>query len=185
MMKSNVIIRPNVFRRSLVFVSQDKDFIAQVRGRPALLTLLKHVAPHQDPKIAARHILTERQLSEVSWQAPCAVCGSLPEGPVTVNGHMQIQFRCPRGTCEVGNLVPRTILVDRELLVSCTKQFGKAPEELVAIALNANGNYLGPTDDTRSTNRVRVPVRLTRTQYYFLADEDIEHALRRLLGSVR
>lgn len=185
MMKSNVSIRPNVFRRSVVFVSQDREFIAQVRGRPALLTLLKHVAPHQDPKTAARHILTQKQLSEVAWQARCAVCSSLPEGSVTVNGLMQIQFRCPRGTCEVGNLVPRTILVDRELLFSCTKKYGKAPEELVAIALSANGSYAGPTDNTRSTNRVRVPVRLTRTQYYFLADEDIEHALRRLLGSGR
>jgi hypothetical protein len=182
---SNVSIRSNIFVRVSSDLANDKEFLWQVRGREAILKLLHRIASSQDTRQVARKYLSKNQLAQVAWQAPCALCGALPEGPVMGKSGLEIQFRCPRGTCPVGNLMRRTILLEIDLIRRLTNRFGKTVPEILPTALQ----QIDPLIDTMRSpeparvnfTRRRVVVFLTRSQYYLLTDTDIESALNDFL----
>jgi hypothetical protein len=185
LLPSNVSIRSNVFVRVESDPANDKEFLSQVRGRESILKLLHRIAPDQDSRQAACKYLSKNQLAEVAWQAPCAICGAFPEGPVQGTNGLEIQFRCPRGTCSAGNLIPRTVLVDILLIRAITNKFGKTIPEILPSALQSASQVarssFTPGPAHKNSNRRRVVVPLTRSQYHFLTDSDIESALDEFL----
>jgi hypothetical protein len=184
---SNVSVRSNVFIRVSLDPAEDEKFLSQVRGRGAILKLLHRIAPDQDNRRAALKYLSKNQLAEVAWQAPCAICGALPEGPVTGTNALEIQFRCPRGTCPAGNVIPRAVLLDIHLIRGITEKFGKTLPEILPSALQMHDQMtqrsLTPGPTQAHANRRRVVVLLSRSQYHFLSDADIESALNELFES--
>ncbi len=78
----NVSIRSNVFVRVSADLCKDKEFCFQVRGREAILRLLRWIAPDQEVHNLVRKSLSKTQLAELAWQTPCAICGARPEGVV-------------------------------------------------------------------------------------------------------
>lgn len=178
--KPNITIRSNVFVRDSAELRSDRIFIAQVRGRSALLHLLKRIEPNSDLAVTAQKYLTRTQLAEVAWQAPCSICGAFPEGPVTHHGTLEVQFRCPRSTCSASELLPRTVVLSLDLVRRCSDVFKKPIGEIVQDALKVR--QAAPAEEPRnSVMRVPVVVRLTLGQRYFLTDRDIESALWFLL----
>ncbi len=182
----NITIRSNVFVRREVGLFKDSAFISQVRGRSALMILLRGLAPHEDPARAARRYLDRRQLAQVAWQARCSVCDGFPEGPVSHDGKVEIQFRCPMNTCNANILLPRTVLIDIEVVRRSTAVLNKPFEEIVQDALrheNGTGSRLVIDEDVeRKGMRVRVPVRLSLSQWHFCSDEEIESAIKTYLA---
>jgi hypothetical protein len=185
--RSNVSVRSNVFVRVNLDPANDKEFLSQVRGREAILKLLHRIAPDQDIRQVALKYLSKNQLAEVAWQAPCATCGALPEGPVQGTKGLEIQFRCPRGTCPTGSVIPRTVLLDIHLIRGITTKFGKTIPEILPSALQTHEQIsdrsLTPGSAHAHSNRRRIVVLLTRTQYHFLTDTDIESVLDEFLES--
>ena len=154
----NITIRSNVFVRREVGLFKDSAFISQVRGRSALMILLRGLAPHEDPARAARRYLDRRQLAQVAWQARCSVCDGFPE----------------------------TVLIDIEVVRRSTAVLNKPFEEIVQDALrheNGTGSRLVIDEDVeRKGMRVRVPVRLSLSQWHFCSDEEIESAIKTYLA---
>jgi hypothetical protein len=157
-----------------------------VRGRSALLILLRRLAPHEDPARSARRYLDRRQLAQVAWQAPCSVCDGFPEGPVSRGDKVEIQFRCPMNTCSANILLPRTVLIDVEVVRRSTAILKRPFEEIVQEALRyENGTCSRPFIDEgaeRQRMRVRVPVRLSLSHWHFCGDEEIESAVKAYLA---
>lgn len=182
MMRSNVTIRSNVFVRREKELAKDAAFISQVRGHSALLRLLGRLAPNENPAQSARRYLTRQQLAQVAWQARCSLCDGLPEGPVSCNGTVEIQFRCPRNACIANNSLPRTVLIDVELVKRCSELLKKPFSEIVQDALRRdNGHHpVRPVDEQRK--RVRIPIRLSVSQWHFCTDSEIEMAIESLLA---
>jgi hypothetical protein len=185
LLRSNISIRSNVFVRVSSDPVQDKEFLSQIRGREAILKLLHRIAPDQDSRQVARKYLSKNQLAEVAWQAPCAICGALPEGPVQRTTGLEIQFRCPRGTCPTGSLIPRTVLLDVHLIRRITDKFGMPIPKILPSALQEYDQTIprisAPGAARADSNRRRVVVLLTRSEYHFLIDTDIESALEEFL----
>ncbi len=182
MAKPNITIRSNIFIRNGAELRRDRAFIAQVRGRHALLHLLKRIEPNGDLATTARKYLTRTQLADVAWQSPCGMCGAFPEGPVTRNGTLEVQFRCPRNTCGASEFLARTVVLSLDLVRRCSDVFKKPIGEIVQDALKVQ--QAAPAEELRNgVMRVPVVVRLTLAQRYFLTDRDIESALWRLLRS--
>ncbi len=150
------------------------------------MILLRRLAPHEDPARAARRYLDRRQLAQVAWQARCSVCDGFPEGPVSHDGKVEIQFRCPMNTCNPNVLLPRIILIDVEVVRHSTAVLNKPFEEIVQDALrheNGTGTRLVIDEDVeRKGMRVRVPVRLSLSQWHFCSDEEIESAIKTYLA---
>jgi hypothetical protein len=181
MAKPNITIRSNVFIRNGAGLRSDRAFIAQVRGRSALLHLFRRIEPNGDLATIARKYLTRTQLAEVAWQSPCSICGAFPEGPVTRNGTLEVQFRCPRNTCGASEFLARTVVLSVDLVRRCSDVFKKPISEIVQDALKV---HEAPAEEPpNGVKRVSVVVRLTLSQRYFLIDRDIESALWRLLRS--
>jgi hypothetical protein len=180
MNKPNVTIRSNVFVRSDTALRNDRAFIAQVRGRIALLQLLKKLEPIGDTLSTAREFFSRQQLAQVAWQAPCGICGAYPEGPVTRDGMLEIRFRCPRNKCDDSTFVSRSVLLSLDVVRSCAAAFRKPINELVQDALSLQRDHFVEKEITTPL-RVPVVVRLTLAQRYFLSDREIESALLCLL----
>jgi hypothetical protein len=180
MTKPNITIRSNVFVRNGAELQSDRAFIAQVRGRSALLRFLKQIEPNGDLATTAHKYLTRAQLAEVAWQAACSICGAFPEGPVTCDGTLEVQFRCPRGTCRASEFLPRTVLLNLDLVRRCSDVFRNPIGEIVQDALKVQ-RPVAVEESQQSVVRVPVVVRLTLAQRYFLTDRDIEAALWHLL----
>lgn len=181
MAKTNVTIRSNVFIRSGAELRSDYTFISQVRGRNALMHLLRRLGPSGDVLSTARKYLTRTQLAQVAWQSPCSICGAYPEGPVTRAGSLEIQFRCPRKTCSASEFLPHTVVLSLDLIRRCSDVFKQPIGEIVQDALRMQRAV--PQELPSKAIRVAVVVRLTLSQRYFLTDRDIESALRQLLHS--
>lgn len=181
MTRPNVSIRSNVFVRSGTELRNDNAFIAQVRGRNALLQLLRRLEPNGDLLTTARKYLSRLQLAQVAWQSPCSICGAFPEGPITRDGTLEIQFRCPRKICSVSEFLPQTVVLSLDLVRRCSDLFNKPIGEVIQDALKAQ--QLVPEEQSSSGPRVPVVVRLTLAQRYFLTDRDIESALIHIMRS--
>jgi hypothetical protein len=173
----NISVRSNVFVRRHQNIADDVEFLSQVRGRTALLLLLRRLAPTQQPKDAARTFLNRRQLGEVAWQARCALCGAFPEGSVTCRGSTEVQFRCPAATCTPLNRVARIVLINVGLLMQCAEKFRRPLPAIVQEALQ-HQNAPSARAEPSEGNRRPVTVLLTLSQYHFLSDADIEAALK-------
>src|SRR5579862_3705758 len=167
LMRSNVTIRSNVFVRREKAIAKDTAFISQVRGHSALLRLLHRLAPNENPAQSARRYLTKHQLAQVAWQARCSLCDGLPEGPVSCNGAVEIQFRCPRSTCTPNSFLPRTVLIDVELVKRCSEVLGKPFAEIVQDALSRHNGHHRARSIYEPRKRVRIPIRLTRIIHEF------------------
>src|SRR5262249_38547986 len=135
MIKSNVTVRSNVFIREDTEVERDRAFVAQVRGRTALERVLARVEPGMTTVDAARRHFSYGQLAQVAWQARCSGCGAFPEGPVRVNGQIEVRFRCPRQVCENPQYSARTILIDVELIRRSVEVLQRPFEVIVQDAL--------------------------------------------------
>jgi hypothetical protein len=89
-------------------------------------------------------------------------------------------------TCSANILLPRTVLIDVEMVRRSTATLKKPFEEIVQDALrhdNGTGSPLVIDEDVeRKQMRVRVPVRLSLTQWHFCSDEEIESALKTYLA---
>jgi hypothetical protein len=183
---SNITIRSNVFVRRERELVKDSAFISQVRGRSALMTLLRRLAPQEDPARAARRYLDRRQLAQVAWQARCSMCDGFPEGPVSHDGKVEIQFRCPMNTCNANILLPRTVLIDVEVVTRSIAILKKPFAEIVQDALRhengTSGQFSGEEDMERKKVLVRVSVRLSLSQWHFYTDEQLESAVKTYLA---
>jgi hypothetical protein len=179
-MNANITIRPNVFIRSSTELSKDSNFLQQVRGRNALLTVLRRISPSLDLQSAARTYLSQRQVAELAWDVPCADCGEFPEGAVKRNSKFEIEFRCPKQRCPSRHLIGRTIPLDPELVEQLMKSFGEGITQLAAVAL---AGYQKSTNAqfAPATSRRPYTIGLTSSQNYFFSDKDIETALRQLV----
>jgi hypothetical protein len=185
-MHANVTIRSNVFVRGEKDLAKDTAFISQVRGHSALLRLLARLAPNEKPAQSARRYLTRQQLAQVAWQARCSLCDGLPEGPVSCNGAVEIQFRCPRHSCTPNNSLPRTVLIDVELVKRSSEVLRKSFSEIVQDALRRNNGHHHVRPGGEHRKRVRIPIRLSLSQWHFCTDDEIEMAVEILLaGSSR
>jgi hypothetical protein len=184
MTRPNITVRSNVFVRSGAELRSDHTFILQVRGRSALLQLLKQLEPNVEPITTARKFLSRTQLAQVAWQSACGVCGGYPEGPVTRNGVLEVQFRCPRQACTASEFTARTVVLSLELVRRCSEVFKKPIDEIIQSALKAYpAQQTNPEVQPCKCLRVPVVVRLTLAQRYFLTDRDIESAVTHLLCS--
>lgn len=181
MTRPNISIRSNVFVRNGTELRSDSAFIAQVRGRNALLQLLKHLEPNGNLLPTARKYLSRPQLAQVAWQSPCSICGAFPEGPVTRDGTLAIQFRCPRKICSVSEFLPQTVVLSLDLVRRSSDVFKKPISEIIQDALKAQPPV--PEEQPSKGSRVPVVVRLTLAQRYFLTDRDIESALIQIMRS--
>jgi hypothetical protein len=180
MSASNVTVRSNVFIRKTEDVGHDREFIAQVRGRAALETLLERLHPGFDRVDAARKHFSHGQLAEVAWQARCGHCGAFPEGPVLVNGKVEVQFRCPRQACPVAAFSVRTVLIDVELIRRSVDTLKQPFEAIVQEALKQPITELA-TALVPEVERVPITLRMSLTQKYVFTDAHIENAVRRHL----
>jgi hypothetical protein len=180
-MKPNIIVRPNVYVRSSPDLTKDRTFLLQVRGRKALVKLLRRVSPSSDLQAAARAYLSQRQVAELAWDVPCADCGEFPEGAVRSNGHEEIQFRCPKQRCPSQHIVGRRVLLDPELVEPLIRTLGESLTELAGLAL---AGYQKSTTLEPTSHKPRRPytIGVTMSQNYFFSDVDIEDALRQLAG---
>lgn len=181
---SNVTVRSNVFVRTDSELRRDRSFIMQVRGASALMHLLRVLEPSAEPISAARRHLSEDQLTQVAWQARCAHCGALPEGPVALPGGLvEVQFRCPRSVCHPPSHIARTIVIDVNIIRECTERFGTPLSEIVQDALDARRADISNVSAGPAIVRVPITIRLTLTQHYRFGDAHIEHALRLFLSA--
>lgn len=180
-MKPNIIIRSNVFIRSSIDIIKDSNFLLQVRGRKALVSVLRRISPSTDLQSAARAHLSQRQVAQVAWEVPCADCGEFPEGAVKRAGKEEIEFRCPKLRCPSRHMVGRRVLLDPELVEQVISSLGDPLSEIVAVALAGyEKSTTGPP--ALASSRRPYTIRLTASQYYFFSDGDIETALKRLVG---
>ena len=97
-MKSNVMLRSNVYVRLGVPIRDDPDYRAKVYGREALRKLLDKIEIFDTPDRAPRW-LTMDQLQEWNEVTRCAVCKTQVVGPVRHGQTMTMEFRCPHGVC--------------------------------------------------------------------------------------
>lgn len=180
-MKPNITVRPNVFIRSSTELSKDHEFLLQVRGRKALLNVLRRISPSSDLQSAARAHLSQRQAAELAWDVPCADCGEFPEGAVRRNGREEIQFRCPKQRCPSRQLVGRRVLLDPDIVDPLISSLGESLIELTRVAL---ADYQKLTTPQLPAHKPRRPytIGLTASHNYFFSDTDIENALRQLAG---
>jgi hypothetical protein len=158
-------------------LKDDSDFIAQVRGRTALLKLLGRISSVSDVLVSARACLSQRQVAELVWEVPCAECGALPEGAITRMGHEEVEFRCPKGKCEQSKLRGRTVLLDPELVEQATSHGGKPLSEVIQDALKQYRKETSQTVLSESNGKRRFTIRIPLSQHYFFSDHDIEAAL--------
>lgn len=183
MNRPNITIRSNVFVRNGQPLANDKNFVAQIRGRNALLRCLKQLHPNGDLLVTARKFLSRKQLAEVAWQSSCSSCGAFPEGAVSRNGSLEVQFRCPRNTCAAKEYLPRTVTLSLEVIRACATKFSEPITEIVQNALRLESVTRSNGSTPSRGHRAPVAIRLTLAQRYFLSDEDIEAALWKHLGT--
>ena len=176
-MKPNITVRSNVFVRSQSELREDSDFIAQVRGRTALLRLLSRISSLSDALMSARACRSQRQVAEIAWEVPCAECGALPEGAIIRMGHEEVEFRCPKGKCEQSKLRGRTILLDPQLVQQATSRSGKPLNEVIQDVLRQYRKESSKGVLSESTGKRPFTIRITLSQHYFFSDRDIEAAL--------
>jgi hypothetical protein len=179
--KPNVTVRSNIFVRSHFQLRDDSDFIAQVRGRTALLCLLGRISSLSNVLMAARACLSQRQVAEIAWEVPCVECSALPEGAITRMGHEEVEFRCPKGKCEQSKLRGRTILLDPQLVQLATSRWGKPLSEVLQDALKSYRKEASQNGLSESTHKRPFTIRTTLSQHYFFSDPDIEGALARIV----
>jgi lipid II:glycine glycyltransferase (peptidoglycan interpeptide bridge formation enzyme) len=118
-----------------------------------------------------------RQVAELVWEVPCAECGALPEGAITRMGHEEVEFRCPKGKCELSKLRGRTILLDPKLVEQTTSLWGKPLSEVIQDALKQYRKEPSQTVLSASTRKRPFTIRIPLSQHYFFSDRDIEAAL--------
>lgn len=181
-MKPNVSVRSNVYIRADCDLRTDRQFIAQVRGRSALTRLIAVLEPGTEPRAAAQRHLSETQLSQVAWQARCAHCGALPEGPVAGPLGIEVVFRCPRAECSIPSRIARSVAVDVTLIRTAAERFAKPVSDIVEEALVDADATVDEPPAARDVVRVPITVRLTLSQHHFMSDASIERALRRYLS---
>ena len=164
-------MRANVGRRSNVTVVSEErywdspTFAPHVRGRSALLTWLEKKNPGASLTDAVYRYLSPRQRADVAWETPCDICGARPEGPVLKGATVEVEFRCPRGTCKASHHTARTLLVDIDLVNRALRRAKTDPSTLVQLVLGHG--FSGPGERPRGRS-VPLPVRLTRSQYLAL-----------------
>lgn len=181
-MKPNITVRSNVFIRSRSQLKDDSDFIAQVRGRTALMKLLGRISSLSDVLASGRACLSQRQVAELVWEVPCAECGALPEGAITRMGHEEVEFRCPKGKCGQSKLRGRTILLDPKLVEETISLCGKPLSEVIQDALKGYRKEPSQPGPLESTRKRPFTIRIPLSQHYFFSDRDIEAALVATVG---
>lgn len=182
-MKSNVSVRSNVYVRRNVDLFRDRSFLEQIRGRDALLMILRRFRPASDPGASTRDIFTPRQAAELAWAQPCEMCGAIPDGPVTRDGVEQIEFRCPRGRCRTQTYRNKVVLLDLDLVNRATAKVNMAPPEIVRKALDRFRPRPGTLAHARKRGITRrFVLKLTPYEFYFLTDEEIELSLFSFYG---
>ena len=182
-MKSNVSVRSNVYVRRSVELFRDRSFLEQIRGRDALLKILRRFRPASDPGASTRDIFTSRQAAELAWAQPCDICGAIPEGPVTHDGVEQIEFRCPRDRCRTQTYRNKVVLLDLDLVNRATAKANMTPPEIVRKALDRFrpcSSALARASKRGITRRF--VLKLTPYEFYFLTDEEIESSLFSLIS---
>jgi hypothetical protein len=101
-MKSNVMLRSNVYLRRPVKLRDDQDYRAQIRGRKALRMMLDQIEIF-DTADRAQRWLTPIQLKEWDQTLLCADCETQATGLVRIRTSLgevvRMEFRCPKGNC--------------------------------------------------------------------------------------
>ena len=175
---SNVSIRSNVYLRNEQSVGADPAFCSRVQGRPAIRLMLAQLGVSETNSAEVSRALTPRQFAEWGWEQRCEMCGCIPEGPVLINDHEEIQFRCPLGTCESLQMLSRAVLLDLTLVERATRRTKLDLSQVVQHALVEAGSSCDKTQASDVSSRRRFTIQLTPWQKYMLSDESIEAALR-------
>jgi hypothetical protein len=183
--KSNVTLLPNVHLRAECNVREDVRFQQQVRGREALLRLLRMVEPGGHVESAARRYLTGWQRAELGWQTRCAECNAYPFGPVRRKGVRHLEFRCPRRVCPASSTTTRSLRLNQTVVEEVTARMDLPAIHAITKLLQDRdirpaGAYVQDREEL-----CYYPVRLSWTQYYSLSDEDVEAELKRILREER
>jgi len=177
--KSSVTLRSNVYLRTELPLGRDFEFLKRVRSRGAISKILTLLHVDRTAVSELKRVLTSRQAAEWAWEHRCDRCGCVPEGPVIVNGHEEIRFRCPLGVCESRGLEGKSILLDRSLVDRITRQVNLPLIQAVQLILaRTDFSCLKVSAVSLPSRRVPVTVALTPWQRYMLTNEQIEAALR-------
>jgi len=180
--RSSVTLRSNVFLRTEQPLAEDLSFLRRVHGRSAISRMLALLHTNQMPASQLKHILTSRQAAEWAWEHRCDRCGCVPEGPVMVNGHEEIKFRCPLGICRSREFAGKSILLDPALVDRLTRHTGLPLIQAVQFVLaRTEVSSLEVSALPLALRRRPFTVALTPWQRYMLTNEQIEAALKRYL----
>jgi len=155
-------LRVNIAQRSNVHLTSQCS--QHARGRPALITLLRRLAPASPESEAARRLLTPRQRAELAQQQRCDRCGAIPEGPVLRDGEIVLELRCPLERCAADRPTTTRVKLSLELLNLGLETFGGDPSLLLQRLLIHQ-----PVDASRGIPADHIgylSVRLTPTQYF-------------------
>jgi hypothetical protein len=172
-MRSNITVRSNVFLRQETALKSDLSFIRQVRGRSALIKLLKLISVEARAH-TARYLLTPRQVAELTWEIPCALCKAFPEGAIRSGSAETVVFRCPRGRCGAPVLRAKTVQIPLSLVKLLGDKFRQPIWTIAQAALD-----LDRVSTTMGKHEPKVPIvlKLSPTQYHLYDDEQIVSAL--------
>ena len=172
-MTSNLTVRSNVFIRQDAALRSDLRFVHQVRGRPALLKLLRLLSVESRTH-AARFLLTPRQLAELAWEISCSLCKAFPEGAIRNGVEESVVFRCPRGRCDAPALRAKTVQIPLSLVKLLGDKYQQPIWTIAQAALQ-----LGRVATIKCSQEPKVPIvlKLSPTQYHFYDDEQIVSAL--------
>ena len=152
-------MQSNIARRSNVQLTG--DIKPYVRGRPALVALLRRLTGSPDTD-AARMLVSPRQRAELAQQKRCDRCGAIPEGPVRRDGQIVLELRCPLERCKADPRTGTRVKLNLQLLELGLQRFGGDPSVLVQRLLNNQ-----PVDASGGMPNETIgyfPVRLTPTQ---------------------
>lgn len=164
-MKSNIKLRSNVH------LYNSQAFKREVRGRAALLKLLRSELPQLSEMEAARQLdLKPRQRAQLAWDIPCSECGAVPEGPVRAGGEVLLTFRCPRTRCALNSgrgaaQTGKFVNLSLELVNMGLRRFGGDASTLLQRALNV-AQLRGVDQNWEARDARQFTVRLTRTHDY-------------------
>lgn len=182
-MKSNIKLRSNVF------CHDSQGFKHQVRGRAALLKLLRIKLPHLSEMEAARQLnLRPQQRAQLAWDIPCGECGAVPEGPVRAGADLTLTFRCPRTRCALNSgsdafQTGKFVSLSLELVNKGLRRFGGDASTLLQQALNV-AQLDGVDQDWEAPDARQFTVRLSRTHDYTFHDESFHEFSARAHASL-
>jgi hypothetical protein len=187
-------VNPNVRLRSNVYIRRDPDlrndpaFRNQVRGREAIISMLRKIGGHEND-FGSLRLLTSAQRIELFTELHCAECGAVCEGLVrNEKGAIVYTFRCPLDKCSANPFAVRQVDFNRDLAQKCVSVFGPDFDATVRMALDkpipnpiipVNCKNIAPCCHVKlSRNQAKIFGALTLPQLSAIVNTALIHLLR-------